>query len=131
MEYFLDELLKRLQTDCIDYYLVHSVDLKTMNRLLKRDLLKFISRAKDEGKIKHIGFSYHGPKEEFEEVIDWLKKTHNIEIKIKFIPHTWMYTINDISEEKRFNEYTMYIFKTFYDAAFNAFDYMFNNILIK
>jgi hypothetical protein len=66
-----------------------------------------------------------------EEVIDWLKKTHNIEIKIKFIPHTWMYIINDIGEEKRFNEYKMYIFKTFYDAAFNAFDYIFNNILIK
>lgn len=70
MEKFLDEQLKRLQRNSIDYYLIHSVDLKTMNRLLKRDLLKFISRAKDEGKIKHIGFSYHGPKEEFEEVID-------------------------------------------------------------
>lgn len=70
MEKFLDEQLKRLQRNSIDYYLIHSVDLKTLNRLLKRDLLKFISRAKDEGKIKHIGFSYHGPKEEFEEVID-------------------------------------------------------------
>ena len=70
MEKFLDEQLKRLQRDSIDYYLIHSVDLKTMNRLLKKDLLKFISNAKDEGKIKHIGFSYHGPKEEFEEVID-------------------------------------------------------------
>lgn len=70
MEKFLDEQLKRLQRNSIDYYLIHSVDLKTMNRLLKRDLLKFISGAKDEGKIKHIGFSYHGPKEEFEEVID-------------------------------------------------------------
>ena len=74
MEKFLDEQLKRLQRDCIDYYLIHSIDLKTFNRLLKRDLLKFIGKAKEEGKIKHIGFSYHGSKDEFETVLegyDW------------------------------------------------------------
>ena len=70
MEKFLAEQLKRLRTDYIDYYLIHAVDLKTINRLIKRDLFKFIAKAKEEGKIKHIGFSYHGPKEEFEIIID-------------------------------------------------------------
>ena len=70
MERFLDEQLKRLQRDSIDYYLIHSVDLKTFNRLCKRDLIKFIEKAKRDGKIKHIGFSYHGPREEFETVLD-------------------------------------------------------------
>lgn len=70
MENILDEQLKRLQIDCIDYYLIHAVDLKTINRLIKRDLIKFIEKAKSDGKIKHVGFSYHGPKEEFETVID-------------------------------------------------------------
>ena len=70
MEKFLSEQLERLQTDYIDYYLIHAVDLKTINRLIKRDLFKFIKKAKDEGKIRHIGFSYHGPKEEFEIIVD-------------------------------------------------------------
>lgn len=70
MEPLLDEQLRRLNIDCIDYYLIHAVDLKNMNRLLKRDLVKFIENAKSDGKIKHIGFSYHGPKEEFQEVVD-------------------------------------------------------------
>ena len=70
MEPLLDEQLRRLNIDCIDYYLIHSVDLKNMNRLLKRDLIKFIEKAKSDGKIKHIGFSYHGPKEEFRDVVD-------------------------------------------------------------
>ena len=70
MEKFLNEQLERLQTDYIDYYLIHAVDLKTVNRLIKRDLFKFIAKAKDEGKIKHVGFSYHGPKEEFDIIID-------------------------------------------------------------
>lgn len=70
MENILDEQLKRLQRDSIDYYLIHAVDLKTINRLLKRDLFEFINKAKREGKIKHVGFSYHGPKEEFEIIVD-------------------------------------------------------------
>lgn len=70
MENFLDEQLKRLQRDCIDYYLIHSVDLKTVNRLLKKGLIEFLNKAKQEGKIKHVGFSYHGVKEEFDLLID-------------------------------------------------------------
>ena len=70
MENALKEQLKRLQRDYIDYYLIHSVDLKTINRLFKRGLIEFLEKAKSEGKIKHIGFSYHGPKDEFESVID-------------------------------------------------------------
>ena len=70
MEAILAEQLKRLQRDSIDYYLVHAVDLKAMNRLLKKDLIRFINTAQNEGKIKHIGFSYHGPKEEFPLLID-------------------------------------------------------------
>ena len=70
MEKFLNEQLERLQRDCIDYYLIHSVDLKTVNRLLKKDLIKFLNKAKAEGKIRHVGFSYHGVKEEFDLLID-------------------------------------------------------------
>ena len=70
MENLLNEQLERLKIDYIDYYLIHAVDLKTVNRLIKRDLFKFISKAKSDGKIKYIGFSYHGPKEEFEIIID-------------------------------------------------------------
>ncbi len=70
MEEILNEQLKRLQRDSIDYYLMHAVDLKSMNRLIKMDLFKFLNKTKGEGKIRHVGFSYHGPKEEFPLVID-------------------------------------------------------------
>lgn len=70
MENYLDEQLERLQRDYIDYYLIHSVDLKTVNRLFKRGLIEFLDKAKRDGKVKHVGFSYHGPKEDFETIID-------------------------------------------------------------
>ena len=70
MENYLAEQLERLQRDSIDYYLIHSVDLKSANRLLKKGLIEFLSKAQSEGKIKHVGFSYHGAKEEFDLLID-------------------------------------------------------------
>ena len=70
MEEILSEQLKRLQRDSIDYYLVHAVDLKAMNRLLKKGLIEFLNKVQNDGKIKHVGFSYHGPKEEFPILID-------------------------------------------------------------
>ena len=70
MENFLNEQLTRLNVDFIDYYLIHAIDLKAFNRLVKRDLVKFINKARNEGKIKNIGFSYHGPKDEFETIVD-------------------------------------------------------------
>ena len=70
MENFLNEQLKRLNISCIDYYLIHAIDLKAYNRLIKKDLIRFIKKAKSDGKIKNIGFSYHGPKEDFETIVD-------------------------------------------------------------
>ena len=70
MDRILDEQLQRLNRDCIDYYLVHSVDLKAVNGLLKKGLIEFFNDAKRQGKIKHVGFSYHGAKEEFEILLD-------------------------------------------------------------
>ena len=70
MDAFLNEQLGKLQTASIDYYYVHSVDLSTILRLKKLGLYEFLEKAKSEGKIKNIGFSYHGSPHEFNELID-------------------------------------------------------------
>lgn len=67
---FLNEQLRRLKTDCIDYYYLHSIDLSTLERLKKLGAYEFLKKAKSEGKIKNIGFSYHGAPNEFNDVID-------------------------------------------------------------
>ena len=59
MDAFLNEQLRKLQTDFIDYYYVHSVDLSTILRLKDLGLYEFLEKAKADGKIRNIGFSYH------------------------------------------------------------------------
>lgn len=71
MENVLETQLKRLQTDHIDYYLLHAMNDKAgWNRLKSLGILDFIERIKKEGRILHFGFSFHGDKEEFKAIVD-------------------------------------------------------------
>ena len=70
MDAFLNEQLRKLQTDFIDYYYVHSVDLSTILRLKDLGLYEFLESARNDGKIVNIGFSYHGSPNEFNTLID-------------------------------------------------------------
>lgn len=67
-----DEQLERLGVDSIDMYLIHNVDEFIWKRVLEFDTLAFIEKMKAAGKIKYIGFSFHGETPEFfKEVIDY------------------------------------------------------------
>jgi len=68
---FFNEQLQRLQTDYIDYYLLHNIiDLAQWERLKELGIEKWIAGKKEEGKIKRIGFSYHGTCDDFLKLID-------------------------------------------------------------
>lgn len=62
--------LERLDTDYIDLYLVHNVGVPIWKRAKKLNLMPFLEEMKAQGKIKHIGFSFHDSFEFFKEVID-------------------------------------------------------------
>ncbi len=63
---------QRLKTDHIDYYLLHSIGgggLDTLNgRFMDNGLLDFLLEERKAGRIRHLGFSYHGDVS----VFDWL-----------------------------------------------------------
>jgi predicted aldo/keto reductase-like oxidoreductase len=63
--------LKRLKTDRIDFYLMHSImSLAAWERQKQLGVLQFLSEAKQAGKIRYIGFSYHGDQNDFKAIID-------------------------------------------------------------
>ncbi len=69
-ERFLHEQLKRLQTDCIDYYLVHSLSGKTWKQVYDLGILPFLDAIKKAGKVRAIGFSFHDLYSSFEPILD-------------------------------------------------------------
>lgn len=69
-KYFTTQL-ERLDTDYIDYYLMHMLDsLKSWEKLKEFGILEFIEEKKKSGAIRHIGFSFHGRPEEFIKILE-------------------------------------------------------------
>lgn len=70
MDRILDEQLDKLQTDHVDFYLVHALDKTLWENLVKNDIFSFLDSVKKSGKVKYIGFSFHDKLEVFKEIID-------------------------------------------------------------
>ena len=65
------EQKSRLQTDYIDYYMVHMLgDLASWKRLLSLGIAEWAAAKKASGEIRQFGFSYHGGTDEFKRLID-------------------------------------------------------------
>lgn len=71
MNNILHNQLKKLRTECIDYYLLHALsDMGGWERLKRLGIMEFAEKAKKEGKIRWFGFSFHGDKEDFKSILD-------------------------------------------------------------
>ena len=66
--------LERLQTDYVDFYLMHAMGGAKWREMKEMGVVERLEELKAEGKIKYLGFSFHDSYEAFEEIInarDW------------------------------------------------------------
>ena len=70
MDGFLNQQLERLNTDVIDYYLVHNLNGRVWQQLKELKVLEFLDQAKKYGRIINAGFSFHGHIDDFKEIVD-------------------------------------------------------------
>ena len=82
---------EKLRVDHIDYYLMHGVGqdgLKTFEkRFINNGLLDFMVKEREAGRIRHLGFSYHGNVEVFDWLVDNNDKYHwdFVQIQMNFL----------------------------------------------
>jgi predicted aldo/keto reductase-like oxidoreductase len=69
-EKYLNEQLERLQTEYIDFYLLHALSENTWNKIYELKVLDFLDEAKKKGKIKYAGFSFHDELNVFKNIVD-------------------------------------------------------------
>jgi len=68
---FLEEQLRKLDVDYIDFYHFHALNQERWeNYVLKYNLLDEAQKAKEEGLIKHISFSFHDRPEVLKQLVD-------------------------------------------------------------
>lgn len=82
----LEEQMKKLQTDYIDFYLLHSLDKgRWQDIILKHKVLEEAENAIKNGMIKHFGFSFHDDEKTFFEIIDGYDKWEFCQIQYNYM----------------------------------------------
>jgi hypothetical protein len=67
---YLDEQLEKLQTDRVDFYLLHGLNEKRWSDMSSLGVLRWAEGAIASGRIGHLGFSFHDKLEVFKQIVD-------------------------------------------------------------
>ena len=66
----LAEQLHRLQTEHIDFYLLHALNRNSWREMLRWEVFTWAEKALAQGWIGHLGFSFHDDYATFQEIVD-------------------------------------------------------------
>jgi len=70
MDHFLDTQLERLQTDHLDFYLLHTLNARFWQNYKDLNVFDWAERKMAEGKFRYLGFSFHDTCEIFEDILN-------------------------------------------------------------
>ena len=76
--------LERLGTEYVDFYLLHNLGNKRTKVFEDFDLWDYFGEKKKEGKIKHLGFSFHSTAAELEEILDAHPEAEFVQLQINY-----------------------------------------------
>lgn len=89
IERIFEEQLERAGVDYFDFYLLHSIeDGHNYDTYVKYDCFSWGVKKKEEGKIKHFGFSFHGSPELLEEILDAHPEVEFVQIQLNYLDRT-------------------------------------------
>jgi hypothetical protein len=66
----LNEQLEKLQTESVDFYLLHGLNAESWHKVRDLDVIPWAEGAMADGRIQHMGFSFHDKTEVLTEIID-------------------------------------------------------------
>ncbi|MBO3831983.1 MAG: aldo/keto reductase [Candidatus Brockarchaeota archaeon] len=70
MDRIFEEQLKKLQTEYVDFYLLHALNKNSWLKIKNLNVFDWAERVVSEDRIKYLGFSFHDDYEVFKEIID-------------------------------------------------------------
>ena len=82
---FFDNQLKTLGVDYLDIYLIHSLDKNSYATAKEWGAFEFVSEKLKEGKVRHIGFSFHGDAETLDIMLNEQPEVEYVQLQINYI----------------------------------------------
>jgi predicted aldo/keto reductase-like oxidoreductase len=81
-----NEQLEKLQTDHIDFYLIHAIGYERWTQACDLGIREWLIEKQKSGAIRYKGFSFHGPEKEFPLIIDeWADQWDFCQIQYNFV----------------------------------------------
>ena len=85
LERVFNEQLEKCGVDYFDYYWLHALNRERVEVMDRLDGWGFIARKKAEGKIRHIGFSFHDGSELLAEILDQHPEVDYVQLQINYL----------------------------------------------
>ena len=82
-----EQSFKEMQVDYIDYYLLHSIggNMNDFNRrFIDNGILDFLIKEREAGRIRNLGFSFHGDHKVFDHVLNMGVKWDFVQIQMNY-----------------------------------------------
>jgi predicted aldo/keto reductase-like oxidoreductase len=79
------EQLERCQVNYFDYYFLHGIGKNRLDDIERLRGFEFMQQKKAEGKIRHIGFSYHDDAETLEQILTDHPETELVQLQLNYI----------------------------------------------
>lgn len=84
-ERIFNEQLERTGAGYFDFYLMHAVDDSNFANYEKYDCFNFGLKKKEEGRIRHLGFSFHGTPEMLVKILDKYPFVEFVQIQLNYL----------------------------------------------
>ncbi len=84
-ERIFDEQLAKCGVDYFDYYLLHNLNVANYEQVRRFDSFAFVARKKSEGKIRHVGFSFHDRADLLEEILTAHPEVEFVQLQINYL----------------------------------------------
>ena len=85
LERIFNEQLERCGVDYFDYYWLHALNRERVEVMDRMDGWGFIARKRDEGKIRHIGFSFHDGSSLLAEILEKHPEVEFVQLQINYL----------------------------------------------
>ena len=104
-----EKSFRDLQTDYFDYYLLHSIGnggIETFRaRYIENGMLDYLMKEREAGRIRNLGFSFHGTTEVFDEVLAMHDYAHWDFVQIQLNYVDWLHASgNNVNAEYLYSE---------------------------
>lgn len=80
-----DEQLDRCGVSCFDYYLLHSLGVRSYASTLQHGGFEFVNKLKQDGKVKHVGFSFHDKADLLDRILTEHPEMEFVQLQINYV----------------------------------------------